>query len=351
MGPRVLVIGGGAIGGVLAARLALHGHSITVLDTNEKHVELMRDPGLSVDMLGRVVLTQIDAVSSSADLQGTYDFGLITLKAPFVQSALEPLVRAKRIKTYVSLGNGLVQDLVRDVVGDQEVIVGIVSWGATNLRPGHIHQTSMAPIILGTSQYNNPTDTALLATILESASAVEQTSDIEGLIWSKLLLNSCFSGLSVVTGSTYEEVLQLPHGPEVAMAVWTEGFHIAAAKELTLHDVAGIAPRDVAVLVADDVKRSRLTMDRLMKTVGRTKASMLQDIEKGVVTEVDIINGGVVTTGKLLGIPTPLNTAIVKIVHEYEAGVAHPSPARLSDLVLAARATLPASLDYDVYDR
>lgn len=125
MGPRVLVIGGGAIGGVLAARLASHGHSITVLDTNAEHVERMRDPGLSVEMIDRVLVTQIDAVSSSTDLQGTYDFGLITLKAPFIQSALELLVKAKRIKSYVSLGNGLVQDLIRDVVGDEQVIVGL----------------------------------------------------------------------------------------------------------------------------------------------------------------------------------------------------------------------------------
>lgn len=222
--------------------------------------------------------------------------------------------------------------------------------GATHLHPGHIRQTTVAPIVLGTSQDNNSTDTALLARILASAAEVEQTKDIEGLIWSKLLLNSCFSGLSVVTGSTYEEVMALPHGPEVAMAVWTEGFQIAVAKELTLHDVAGIAPRDVAVLVAGDVKRSLQTMNHLMKTLGPTKASMLQDVERGAVTEVDVINGGVAITGKLLGIPTPLNSAIVKIVHEYEEGLAHPSPTRLNDLVLAARETLPASPDYEVYE-
>lgn len=144
--------------------------------------------------------------------------------------------------------------------------------------------------------------------------------------------------------------MALPHGPEVAMAVWTEGFQIAVAKELTLHDVAGIAPRDVAVLVAGDVKRSLQTMNHLMKTLGPTKASMLQDVERGAVTEVDVINGGVAITGKLLGIPTPLNSAIVKIVHEYEEGLAHPSPTRLNDLVLAARETLPASPDYEVYE-
>jgi 2-dehydropantoate 2-reductase len=190
MSPRVLIIGGGAIGSVLAARLVLQGHSVTVLDTNEEHVKRMRDPGLNVDLIDREVVKQIDAVSNPTDLHGTYDFGLITLKAPYIRSALEPLVKAKRVASYVSLGNGLVQDLIRDIVSDEQVIVGIISWGATNLGPGHIRQTTVAPIVIGESAENNSTDTSLLASILAGAAEVERTIDIEGLIWSKLLLNS-----------------------------------------------------------------------------------------------------------------------------------------------------------------
>ena len=60
--------------------------------------------------------------------------------------------------------------------------------------------------------------------------------------------------------------------------------------------------------------------------LGATKASMLQDIERGVPCEVDVINGAVAARGREHGVPTPVNEGIVDLVHSYEDGSAQPSP-------------------------
>ena len=60
--------------------------------------------------------------------------------------------------------------------------------------------------------------------------------------------------------------------------------------------------------------------------LGATKASMLQDLEREVPCEVDVINGAVVQRGADHGVPTPLNAGIVELVHSYEDGSAQPSP-------------------------
>jgi 2-dehydropantoate 2-reductase len=59
---------------------------------------------------------------------------------------------------------------------------------------------------------------------------------------------------------------------------------------------------------------------------------MLQDIERGVPCEVDVINGAVVERGREHGVETPLNAGIVELVHAYESGDARPSPAAFDRL-------------------
>jgi 2-dehydropantoate 2-reductase len=330
---RVLVIGGGALGGVMAARLSRSGHDVTVLDANREHVDRMIDPGLEVDLVGEKLTVPLKAVSQLDDLINQYDFGLVTLKAPHIQSALAPLVERDLVSTYVSLGNGLVQDRIQDVVGSERLIVGTVSWGATNFGPGRVAQTTIAPFALGELSGETTPRLNELGELLSDVAEVHFTDNIQGQIWSKLLLNSTFSGLSVVTGLVYGDVMQLPDGLMVAMGLWTEGFKVAEAKNLNLDVVAGIEPREIAVLDADDPTQSRAAITRLMESLGPTKASMLQDVEKGLTTEVEVINGGVSSAGQSVGLPTPLNDAVVEIVHEYESGSSKPSPQHLSRLI------------------
>jgi 2-dehydropantoate 2-reductase len=61
-----------------------------------------------------------------------------------------------------------------------------------------------------------------------------------------------------------------------------------------------------------------------MGYAGATKASMLQDLEKGAKTEVDVINGGVVERGRACGVETPLNARVVELMHTMERGDRRP---------------------------
>lgn len=343
MASRVLIVGGGALGGVMAARLSGSGQDVTVLDANEEHVRLMRSPGLDVDLVGERRVVPLDAVTSADALEGTFDFGLVTLKAPFIKPALAPLAQAGLVETFVSLGNGLVQDRIADVVGGDRLLAGTVSWGATNYGPGRVAQTTIAPFSLGELDESMSERLRALGDVLSHVAEVHFTDNIQGQIWSKLLLNSTFSGLGVVTGLVYGDVMALPHGPTVAMSLWTEGFKVAQVQGVALDVVAGIEPRDIAVLEASDVETSQDAIARLLASLGPTKASMLQDVEKGAVTEVDVINGGVSTSARALGLATPLNDAVVELVHGYEAGTGSPSIDKIDGLVAVARSELPTS--------
>ena len=70
-----------------------------------------------------------------------------------------------------------------------------------------------------------------------------------------------------------------------------------------------------------------------MQQAGATKASMLQDLERGVETEVDVINGGVVEKGREYGVKTPLNSSVVELVHAMERGERRPGRDVFGELV------------------
>jgi 2-dehydropantoate 2-reductase len=166
--------------------------------------------------------------------------------------------------------------------------------------------------------------TRLVARCLEAVGEARVTDNVRGMIWSKLLLNTAFTGLSAVSGLRYGGVAEQPAGRAAAVGIWAEGLRVADAEGLTLEPVLGVDPR--AVTDEGD------GVERLMALSANSKPSMLQDLEAGRATEVDVVNGGVAQRGRAHGIPTPLNDRVVELVHAMERGERAPSPACLDEV-------------------
>lgn len=338
MSARILVVGAGAIGGVAAAHLRRAGHDVTVLDAAAEHVARINAEGLEVDDLGLSGDTRrvaLPAVTSAADLTGRFDFAFITIKSTAIGAALTPLADTGLVETFVSLGNGLVHDRISDIVGQHRLLVGLVEWGATNVGPGRLRQTTRAPMIVGAPDggpHDRVTEAAeIMAAITDD---VVQAADITGWIWSKLLLNSTMSGLGVVGGMVYREIAADPLGRELAFRLWREGFETAAALGVELGEVVGVDPADL-VFSGAPTRAAESGLDRIVERIGAVKASMWQDVERGLKTEVEVINGGVVAAAGRIGRSAPLNDAVVDIVHGYERGAGSPGWLSLACVVSA----------------
>ena len=319
-GPNVLVVGAGAIGGVTAAMMSDAGVRVAVLDANDEHVARMREPGLLVDDLGEEKRVRLDAHSSPDTLEGPFDFALVTLKAPHLESALTPLREKELVGCFVSLGNGLVQERIAGIVGEGRMIWGVVEWGSTNLGPGHLARTTRGPFIVGEPDGSVKDRTRRLAYALATVDGASITQNIRGQVWSKLLVNSAFSGLGAVSGLLYEEVVADPAGKEAALALWREGYDVGMAQGLELEVVLGVPAEALVVRSQGDRSRVDEALAVAVNQAGATKASMLQDLERGLKTEVDVINGAVVEKGREYGIETPLNARVVELMHAMERG-------------------------------
>jgi 2-dehydropantoate 2-reductase len=320
----VLVVGAGAIGGVTAAKMTDRVRRVAVLDANEEHVERMRGDGLLIDDLGEERQVPLDAHADPAGLDGPFDFALVTLKAPHLESALAPLLERGLAETFVSLGNGLVQERIAGIVGGERLIWGTVEWGSTNLGPGRLARTTRGPFIIGEPDGGVRDRTRLLADALRTVDEARVTENIRGQVWSKLLVNSAFSGLGAVSGLLYREVVADPDGREVVLALWREGYDVGVAQNLQLEEVLDVPAESLVVRDPKDRERAGEALEVAMQQAGATKASMLQDLERGVKTEVDVINGAVVEKGREYGVETPLNACVVDLMHAMERGERRP---------------------------
>lgn len=327
----ILVVGGGAIGGVTAARMIGEVRRVAVLDANEEHVARMQ-AGLVVDVLGEERRVELEVHADPAGLDGPFDFALVTLKAPHLEAALRPLVERGLVRTYVSLCNGLVQERMGGIVGEGSLIWGTVEWGSTNLGPGRLAQTTRAPFVIGEPDGETRDRTRLLAELLGVVEDVRLTENIRGQVWSKLLVNSSFSGLGAVSGLLYREVMEDPDGREVALALWREGHDVGMAQKLALEKVLGVEAEALVLRVPEDRERVEEAIEVAMGYAGATKASMLQDLERGLKTEVDVINGAVVDRGREYGVETPVNARVVELMHEMERGERKPGRDVFEDL-------------------
>jgi 2-dehydropantoate 2-reductase len=321
----ILVVGGGAIGGITAAKLAPEVRRVTVLDANEEHAAAMRDTGLVYEEAGAEHRVRLDAVTSPDALDGEYDFALVAIKAPVHTQALPPLAATGRVACFASLGNGLIQDRMAELVGRDRLLACLVEWAGSNAGPGRLIRDTVGPMVVGELDGAPRERTRVLARCLEAVGPVKVSENVRGQIWSKLLVNSTFTAMSAVSGLRYGEAAA--HSPAAAFGLWAEGVRVAEAEGMALERVLDAEPHELLDAAARDA-----ALARMMAVAGNSRPSMLQDLEAGRATEVDFINGGVAARGRAHGIPTPLNDLAVELVHAMERGAREFAPAVLDEL-------------------
>lgn len=320
---RILVVGAGAIGGVIAAMTQGSVRRVAVLGSDRHATDLLRDPGLELERGGVLRRVQLEAYRSLAEVEGEFDFCLLAVKAEALEQVLPGLARRGGIDTFVSLGNGLVQDRIAALVGEERLIAATVEWGSTNAGDGRVHQTSNSPTVLGELDGSVRPRTRSLAALLSTVGEVRITDNMPGQLWSKLILNSALSGMSVIGGCECARVLVDADGRLALRMLWSETYELGLRQQLRLEPVLGMPPGAVA---SPDPAVHGPALDLLMEKSGPTRASMLQDIERGRRTEVDVINGAVVARARSLGATALCNQRVLDLVHSFERGEQRPSP-------------------------
>ncbi len=325
---RAMIYGAGSLGTILGAFITRNGGSIELVNHNKAHVQALRQNGAHVT--GTVDFVQSVTALTPDEISGTYDvIFLMTkqLRNAEVVTFLKPFLAEDGV--IVTLQNGLPEPGIADIIGEERVLGCTVAWGATMKGPGECELTSAPDALtfsLGALKPGGHPRMQQVKGLLELMGPVDIEENFIGTRWSKLLINASFSGMSAVLGTTFGEAAGNKGSRRCVQALIKECIDVCARSGIKIEPVQG---KDIVKLLDYNgpVKKaiSWVIIPIAIKKHARLKASMLQDLEKGKLTEVDAINGSVCAAGRKAGVPTPFNDAVTSIIHKCEQGLLSPS--------------------------
>ncbi|MBL0419927.1 2-dehydropantoate 2-reductase [Ramlibacter sp. AW1] len=310
---KFAVVGAGAIGGWLAARLALAGEDVSVIARGATLARIDRC-GIQLHSDGRNALARV-RVASSAQALGAQDVVLLAVKAPALPGlapTLAPLLRTDTLILHA--GNGLpwwyflppgqpcsgLRLRGVDPQGTVEAalplpqVLGLSVFAACHCpEPGVVQHDSGGRLVLGEPAGGESARTQQLALRLQRAGLdALPSSDIRREIWLKLLGNACFNPVSLLTGATTDEMIDQPQ--------------LHALFVQLMEEVIAIGGRLGLRLQVDPARRIAQA-----RSLGPIRTSMLQDLQTGRAVELDAIVGTVLECAAAVAMPAPTLAGIL----------------------------------------
>lgn len=302
---QVCVLGAGSLGSVIGGVLARAGHEVTLVTRNDAHVDAIRRQGLTlVDDSGRTTVRPA-AVTSPAGLAAP-DLLIVLVKSFDTRDAIDSARHLVGGHTLIlTLQNGVgCEEIIGEAVGTERLLAGRTFVGGSMIEPGVIEYGVTGRLtVLGELDGRSTDRLRSIADAFGAAGMrVEVSSDIVAMMWEKLFVNVATGAWSALTGLPYGELSVEPDVERMAVATVQEAITVARAL-------------GIAVTTTDPSIPWRRAWEGLPYGF---KASMLQSVEKGSRTEVDVMHGAVTAGGRRAGVPTPVNDTLLAAVHGLE---------------------------------
>jgi ketopantoate reductase len=315
---KICVIGAGAIGGLMAARFALAGEEVTVIDQGA-HLAAIKQNGLKLiwEDGSEAVARDLKATDSVAEA-GPQDLVILALKAHYLDKVARELASLMGPETViVTVQNGIPWwyfhkqggpfegrrlesldpsgVLTRNIDADR--IIGCVVYPAAAVpEPGVIHHVEGDRFPVGELDGSASERVQKLHDLLVKAGFRSRVlDDIRSEIWLKAWGNLSFNPISALTHATLQEICQFPDTRSLAATMMAEAQAIAEQLGVTF----------------------RHTIEKRIEgaeSVGAHKTSMLQDVESGRSLEIEALMGAVLELGHLTETPAPAIEAVYACV-------------------------------------
>ncbi len=337
-GPRIAVVGAGANGASIGADLIEAGHDVTLVEQWPAHVEAMRRDGVRIEMVERTVTVRprVLHLSDVATLRETFDVVLIVTKAYDARWAAELIRRHLADRgLVVGVQNGMSAGPISEVVGPGRSLGCVIEVSSTLLGPGVVRRYSgpdASWFAVGSVDAGGVGREEEVAELLRCAGEVAVVDGIIATKWMKLVSNSSVLAPTATLGLPMVDAIGVPGMRDVMIRAGQEALSVGAAQGLPILPIFGLTSQEVEH--ADRVVETML--DRLYARFTKPGAitTVLQDWQQGRRSEVDDINGHVVSSGLATGVATPVNDGIVELAHRIERGETAPG-LHLADELLA----------------
>jgi 2-dehydropantoate 2-reductase len=316
---KIAVIGAGAVGSVIGGLLSKAGEDVTLIG-RKPHVNAINQNGLVLEgPSGKMVIR----VKSADNLDFKPDLALLTVKTQDVESSVRKAQLFLSGAPVVTTQNGVQSDdIVAGVLGKENIISSVVIYNCEFLEPGkalYSKLLSKTALLIGEPFGVKGNRLQSLLTLLNKALPTDISEDIRGAHWTKLLWN-LLTAVPAVTGLSYQEGNHYPQIRELNIKLMKEGLEVIRLAGIKAAPVPSFALSLIETMAKMPLSESSSMMKNIIESGGEqhTLGSILQSIKRGKSTEVDYMNGEIVNLGKKNGIPTPVNSLMVKLVHQVE---------------------------------
>jgi 2-dehydropantoate 2-reductase len=299
---RICVVGAGVIGSLFAGHLA-QVCEVSVLTRRRDHADALNRVGLRVTGKSERH-ARVRASADPGDLP-PFDLAIIATKATGLRGAAEALEGSFPDATMMTVLNGLgAEEIVREH-GEWPIVSGVTFMSGTRHSDTHVEY------ILDTETWLGPYEETPLERVQEIADTIvasglraEALPDLRPAQWSKLIFNAAVNPVAALT--------RLPHDP-----------HFSADQEPTDlgHLVHGLVEEGKAVAEAAGIELYDDPWEMNVLATQRGSAhypSMLEDVEAGRQTEIDLITGSLVREAERHYVEVPLHRALYALVKAKE---------------------------------
>ena len=323
---RIGVVGAGALGSLLAARLQLAGHDVQVVTRGEQR-DTIAAHGISLRGGFGDATVRVRVVERFAPV----DLCLVCVKVHDTAEALANTAECIGDAPVVLVQNGVDGLTIARQWIEPARIFGAISMIAANFTElGTVTVTNPQPTFIGRGSGPADDESHRIAAVLNDAIPTTAIDEFEGALWTKLIFNMQ-NALPAITGLSVQEVANNRTLATVLAASMREAAQVGIAAGIPFARIHGLDETVVTSLAGWPLWRIRRMVRAIARGMGPIPnlASMLQSIRRGRPTEIEFLNGAIVRMAGQLRRDVPVNRAIISIVHEVESSGRHLSVAEL----------------------
>jgi 2-dehydropantoate 2-reductase len=294
---RIGIIGTGAMGSLLSAYLAPHT-DVIVLGQWGEAVAAINSRGVLLERASEILTIPLRATTNPRSIEPV-DIAIIAVKAHQTERAAKwAKIILKPNGIALTLQNGLGNlEILASQLGSHRAAMGVTMQGATLLGAGHVRHAGHGSTTIAATYTTRDTLENVAALFNQAGIETHLANDVQSLMWGKLVVNSAINALTAI--------YRVPNGWLVQNAEARALMSAAAQETASVAAALGIA-----LPYADPAARAI----QVASATASNKSSTLQDVLRGAPTELDRINGAVIREGKRLGIPTPVNEKLLRVI-------------------------------------
>ena len=295
---NIVIFGAGAIGSFFGALLSKK-NNVYLIGRNP-HISTIKRKGLT--LLGKTQLNvKISAYDSAYDIMLYPDLLILTVKSYDTKNAIHEALSIINDDTIVlSLQNGLDNiDKIKKVVNPHNILCGVTTHGAILSKPGVIRHTGQGYTVLGELNRKKTERLQHIVHVFNDAGIeTKYTLDIDKEIWIKAIINSSINPITTFFNCKNGYLMKNPILENIVERVCRESTYVARSHKINIS-------------YQNALKKTK----EVIQNTADNYSSMLQSFKRGKKTEIESINGVIVSIGKKYGIDVSINDLLLHLIN------------------------------------